>query len=128
MLKKLTPVLMVESIEPVLPFWDALGFARSVEVPEGDALGFVILQRDAVEVMIQSRASVEHDEPRVLEGPLAPGATFLYLEVDDLDEITGRLPAGTDVIVQRRTTPYGATETIVRDPAGHVVAFAKMGE
>ena len=42
--KKLTPILTVESIEPCLPFWmDALGFTKTVEVPHGDALGFVIL-------------------------------------------------------------------------------------
>lgn len=33
-MKKLTPVLYVESIEPALPFWeDRLGFQRVVEVP-----------------------------------------------------------------------------------------------
>ncbi|HEX7150636.1 MAG TPA: VOC family protein [Thermoanaerobaculia bacterium] len=128
MLKKVTPVLFVEAIEPVLPFWDALGFTRAVEVPEGHRLGFVILVRDGLEVMYQTRESVEHDEPRVLRGPLPPGATMLYIEVEDVDEIAGRFPADTDVIVARRTTPYGAIETIVRDPAGHVLAFAKMGE
>lgn len=128
MLKKVTPVLFVEAIEPVLPFWDALGFTRAVEVPEGDRLGFVILVRDGLELMYQTRESVKHDEPRVMEGPLPPGATMLFIEVEDLDEVAGRLPATTDIIVARRTTPYGTTETIVRDPAGHVVAFAKMAE
>jgi uncharacterized glyoxalase superfamily protein PhnB len=126
MLKKLTPVLIVPTIEPVLPFWEALGFARTVEVPEGDRLGFVILNRDAVEVMLQSHESVRHDEPRVLDkGPA--GAACLYVEVDDLEEIAARVPKDAEVIVARRTTPYGATETIVRDPAGNVVAFAQMG-
>lgn len=50
--KKLTPVLFVPAIEPVLPFWvDRLGFAKTVEVPEGDSIGFVILQKDGVELM-----------------------------------------------------------------------------
>ena len=43
-LKKLTPILTVESIEPSLPFWvDALGFTKTVEVPHEGALGFAIL-------------------------------------------------------------------------------------
>jgi uncharacterized glyoxalase superfamily protein PhnB len=128
MFKKITPVLFVEALEPVLPFWDALGFTHAVEVPQGDRLGFVILERDGVEVMYQTRESVEHDEPRVLQGSLPAGATMLYIEVEDVDEIAGRFPAGTDVVNARRTTPYGATETIVRDPAGHVIAFGQMGE
>ncbi len=34
--KRITPVLFVKEIEPVLPFWvDALGFARTIEVPHG---------------------------------------------------------------------------------------------
>jgi hypothetical protein len=33
-LKKLTPILTVEAIEPSLPFWvDALGFTKTVDVP-----------------------------------------------------------------------------------------------
>ena len=47
--KKLTPVLFVEKIEPVLPFWmQHLGFIKTVEVPDGDRLGFVILQQGGV--------------------------------------------------------------------------------
>jgi len=44
--KKLTPVLFVEKIESVLPFWrQHLGFIKTGEVPEGDRLAFVILQQ-----------------------------------------------------------------------------------
>lgn len=44
--KKLTPVLFVERIEPVIAFWTQhLGFIKTVEVPEGDRLAFVILQQ-----------------------------------------------------------------------------------
>jgi hypothetical protein len=64
--KKLTPVLFVERIELVLPFWtEHLGFIKTVEVPEGDRLGFVILQQGSVEVMYQSYASADKDVPAV---------------------------------------------------------------
>ncbi|MEX2282815.1 MAG: VOC family protein [Gemmatimonadota bacterium] len=120
---KLTPVLIVEAIEPCLPFWiDRLGFARTVEVPEGDRLGFVILVRDGVEVMYQTRASVRGDVPALADTP-AQG-TSLYVEVDDLNAIETAL-AGIAPVVPRRTTFYGAQEIIVREPAGNVVAFAQ---
>src|SRR5207253_3657904 len=79
MIKKLTPVLVVEAIEPVLPLWDALGFQRTAEVPHGERLGFVIVQSGAAELMYQSLDSVRADEPRC-------GQTFgragLLIEVD----------------------------------------------
>ncbi len=50
--KRITPVLLVKEIEPVVPFWvDRLGFAKTVEVPEGNKLGFVAFQKGAAEVM-----------------------------------------------------------------------------
>ena len=121
---KITPVLVVPAIEPLLPLWEALGFARTAEVPHGERLGFVILARENAELMMQTIDSVRADEPRVLEGPVPPGGTSLFIEVDDLDAVVAKLPSGTEVFVERRTTPYGATETFIRDGAGKVVIFA----
>src|SRR5256885_1074980 len=87
MIKKLTPVLFVEKIEPVLPFWtEHLGFVKTVEVPDGDRLAFVILQQGAVEVMYQTYASVEKDLPAILPD-VRKGPTFLYIEVENLDAL-----------------------------------------
>ena len=125
---KITPVLVVPAIEPQLPLWEALGFARTAEVPHGERLGFVILARENAELMMQTIDSVRADEPRVLEGPVPPGGTSLFIEVDDLDAVVAKLPSGTDVFVERRTTPYGATETFIRDGAGNVVIFAQFAK
>ncbi|MBI4539165.1 MAG: VOC family protein [Gemmatimonadetes bacterium] len=123
-MKKLTPVLYVEEIEPVLSFWiDRLGFRTTVEVPEGERLGFVILQNGAVELMYQTRESVKKDIPPLADHPA--GGTMLYIEVDDLDAVERALK-GVPLIVPRRTTFYGAQEMIVREPAGNVVAFAQF--
>ena len=61
MITKATAVLFVEHLEESLPFFEAAGFARTVEVPEGDKLGFVILQSKGAEVMLQSYASAMAD-------------------------------------------------------------------
>jgi hypothetical protein len=126
MFRKLTPVLIVHAIEPLLPLWDALGFTHVAEVPHGDALGFVILARDGVEVMYQSLASVQGDEPKVLEGSDKVGTAMLFIEVDDLDAVAKLVPSDADIVVRRRTTSYGATEMFIRDVAGNVIAFAQM--
>ena len=125
---KITPVLLVPAIEPVLPLWEAIGFTRTAEVPHGDTLGFVILARDGAEVMYQTFDSVRADEPRALEGPVQPGAASLFIEVGDLDAVVAKLPKGTEIFVERRTTPYGATETFVRDAAGNTIIFAQFAK
>jgi len=124
MLKKLTPVLMVEKIEPCLDLWiKRLGFEKTVEVPEGSELGFVILIRDGVEIMYQSRASVAKDVPHFATRAL--GQSNIYIEVDDIDA-TERALKGMKLAVPRRKTFYGAEEVGIQDPAGNVVMFAEM--
>lgn len=123
--KKLTPVLFVEKIEPVLPFWTQhLGFIKTVEVPEGNHLGFVILQQGTVEVMYQSYSSVEKDMPAI-SPDVRKGPTFLYIEVENLDALKPALQS-LDVYMPERNTFYGAREIGVRDPAGHFLTFAQM--
>jgi len=121
--KKLTPVLYVEKIEPCLEFWvGRLGFEKTAEVPEGEALGFVILQRDGVEVMLQSYASLEKDVPAFGE-EARRSTNFLFVEVTDFEDTLRRVE-GLVVVVPQRKTFYGATEIGVREPGGHVVVFA----
>ncbi|MEQ8767051.1 MAG: VOC family protein [Planctomycetota bacterium] len=123
-LKKMTPVLVVDAIEPCLTLWvDTLGFEKTVEVPEGDALGFVILVREGLELMLQSRPSVQNDAPVVLEHL---GGTALFIEVEDLAPIRAALES-TPKLIEERTTFYGATEITIRTPGGHVVTFAQFG-
>ncbi len=122
--RKITPVLVVESIEPSLAFWtERLGFEKTVEVPEGDRLGFVILVKDGVEVMYQSRESVRNDVP-ALADLRAGEATALFIEVADVAAVA-RAVDGMPVVVPRRTTFYGMDEIGVREPGGHVVMFAQ---
>jgi uncharacterized glyoxalase superfamily protein PhnB len=125
-MKKLTPILYVEQIEPSIPFWvDRLGFERTAEVPHEDHLGFLILQKDGVEVMYQTRASVQADAPAVAEGLTMKGS-LLFIEVDDLDAVEQALE-GVEQVVPRRKTSYGADEIFVREPAGNLVGFAQFG-
>ena len=124
-MQRLTPVLMVDAIEPVLPFWvDRLGFTKTAEVPHEGRLGFVILERDDVQIMYQTRDSVAADVPPLAHSPQQ--GSFLFLVVDDLNEIVQALP-GVTPVVPRRKTFYGADELIVREPGGNVVTFAQFG-
>ena len=67
---KITPNLIVPSIEACLPLWiDRLKFKRTAEVPDGDSLGFIILARGDVEVMLQSERSLASDITSAPPGP-----------------------------------------------------------
>ena len=123
-LRKVTPIAIVEAIEPSLDFWvERLGFERVVEVPHGDVLGFVLLRHDGAEVMIQTRASVEADL-EVLTAPTDRCVCVFYFDVDSIDSITEAL-AGFEVVVGERKTFYGAREIYYREPGGHIVGFAQ---
>jgi len=125
-MRKLSPLLTVEAIEPCLSFWvERLGFAKPVEVPEGPSLGFVILAKDGVEIMYQSRASVAKDIPPMASGAAgAMPAMGLFIEVGDIDAVEQSL-AGVPHVIPRRKTFYGMDEVVVRDPGGYVVVFAQ---
>ncbi|HKN74571.1 MAG TPA: VOC family protein [Candidatus Acidoferrum sp.] len=123
--KKITPVLLVSQIEPILPFWiDRLDFIKTIEVPDGNKLAFVAFQKGSVEVMYQTYASVEHDAPPAMAAAARKGPTYLYLEVDSLDAV---LAAMKDVqkVMPERTAFYGMREFAVQDPAGHFITFAQ---
>lgn len=123
---KLTPILLVDAIEPCLKFWERLGFQRTIEVPEGERLGFAAVQKGAVEIMYQTRESMRKDLP-ALAGGATPASTILYCEVENLEEYEKLLESG-DIVVPLRETSYGSAEIFVREPAGNVVAFtAKAG-
>jgi hypothetical protein len=127
MITKATAVLLVEHVEKSLPFFEAAGFKRTVEVPEGDGLGFVILQSGDAEVMLQSFASAMADVTTLDHKYIKASLTFLFVEVDDLAAVERALKP-YKIVIPRRVTPYGANETGWREPSGHFVTFAEFSK
>lgn len=129
-MKSATAIIVVDEIEPCLPFWtDALGFELTATVPHEDAVGFAMLANGGVQLMYQSRASVDADliasgGPEGLGGELAGSTTALFIEVESIDDVAAALGDSADVVVPRRTTFYGMDELFVRAPCGTLVGFA----
>jgi uncharacterized glyoxalase superfamily protein PhnB len=124
--KQLTPVIIAEAVEPGIAFWtDRLGFEIANQVPGPDGkLIFASAQKDGIEVMYQTRASVLADQPetaRELDGH----SVALFITVTDLDKVERAL-AGAPVVKARHETFYGSTEIYVREPAGNTVGFAQF--
>lgn len=121
---RITPVLPVPAVEPCVKFWvERVDFKVTAEVPDGNAVAFAMLERDGVELMYQSYHSIESDNSAV--GALArKGPSFLYIEVDNLNEVIAAMK-GAEIAVPLRTTFYGMRELGVKDPSGHVMTFAQ---
>jgi uncharacterized glyoxalase superfamily protein PhnB len=124
--KKITPILFAEELEHCIQFWtERMGFQKTIEVPEGDKIGFALVEKNGVELMYQSFSSAEKDNAAT--GAAArKGPTFLYIEVADLDAALAATK-GAEIVMPMRTTFYQAKEFGIKDPVGHYLIFAQQG-
>lgn len=122
--KRVTAVLLVDRVEPTRDFLKRVGFAAIVEIREGDGIGFAILERDSVQLMVETR-----DNPRESEALRAvtrqSSAAQVFVEVDDLDAVIDSLRSAP-VLVERHSTFYGADEITYTEPGGNLVTFAQF--
>lgn len=125
-LKQLTPVLIVEAVEPCVKFWtDRLGFEITNKVPDPDGkLIFASVQKAGIEIMYQTRASVISEQPGSAHD-LMGHSVALFITVADLDTVEKALD-GVPVVKPRHDTFYGSTEIYVREPGGNTVGFAQF--
>ena len=123
-LDHLTPVLIVEAVEPCVAFWtERLGFALENSVPGPDgALVFASVRSGGIEVMYQTKASVIAEQP-ASEPELRGHSTVLFITVTNLDAVEAAM-AGAPVVKARHKTFYGSTEFYVKEPGGNTVGFA----
>src|ERR1700741_2406783 len=125
-LKQLTPVLIVDAVEPCVKFWtDRLGFAINNKVPGEDGkLIFASVEKGGIEIMYQTRASVLSEDPSAARD-LTGHSVALFITVTDLDSVEKSL-AGAPVVKPRHDTFYGSTEIYVKEPGGNTVGFAQF--
>ena len=122
-----TPIQIVDAIEPNLEFWEnRLGYKRTAEVPPGaKQLDFIILEKDGLEVMLQTRKSLEADMSGSKSSEhYKANQTILYIEVDSLDE-AARALKGVPLVMEPIDRPYGMRELTVKDPSGYAVCLAQ---
>jgi len=124
-LERLSPILVVDSIEPVVPFWEALGFSAENPNRVDGKLVFIAFSKEGYSIHYQTLVRIERDIPGAAE-MLAGNTSLLYLAVDDLDAVIAAL-GDAEVVIQRRTTRWGADEIYVKEPGGNLIGFAKFG-
>ena len=135
MLKKITANIIVSNVNEILDFYEKiLGFSLVMALPEGSQqvitvrdtitpLGFAIIRRDEVELMLQSRKSLDKELPSLAGSPIGTSFT-LYIQVDNIEALYKGIKDKAAVIEDLHTTFYGAREFCIRDSGGHVLTFA----
>ncbi len=125
-LLRLTPLLSTEAIEPVIPFWSALGWESLNPLRVDGKLAFIAFRKDGQEIHYQTVEYIDTQIPGA-STMLADNIALLYLTVDDLDQVVRALGADAEVVIPRRQTPWGADEIYVKEPGGNLVGFAQFG-
>jgi putative intracellular protease/amidase len=121
---KAVPVLFADRVEPTRDFFKRLGFEVVVEIPAGAAAGFTMLEKDGVQVMVETRDN-SNEAPAYREATKQSRRAVVFIEVDDLDAVIARL-AGAKVLVERHLTFYKSDELTYEEPGGNLVTFAKF--
>jgi threonine dehydrogenase-like Zn-dependent dehydrogenase len=119
-----TPVLFVDRVEPTRDFFKRVGFEVAFDVPDGDKLGFAMVAKDGVQVMIETRGN-STEAPAVQALTKESRRAGVFVEVDDLDAVIAALE-GSKVAAERHMTFYKADEISYEEPGGNLVTFAKF--
>ena len=124
MINKSTPILHVKAVEPSLNFWtERFGFKATIQVPEGDHIGFVAIDNGTVELMYQTYEGMKDAGP--LSQAAEQGPSFIFMEVPDIHAIRNELQQ-TEVVQEIHETFYGAQEIVAQEPGGHYVIFSQL--
>ncbi len=123
--KKLTPNLLVASVERSLVFYvDTLGFERGMTVPDASPFAFASVTSDAVEIFFNDAAGAVKEYPAFGGRPLGATGT-LFIEVEGIDALHGRLKPIVTIVMPIETKFYGMREFAIEDPDGYVITFAE---
>lgn len=126
MINKSTPILHVKTVEPSVKFWsERFGFKTTIQVPEGDHIGFAAIENGNIELMYQTYEGMKDDGANPLAKAAGQGPSFIFMEVTDITKVIEALK-GAEVVQGVHDTPYGAKEVIAREPGGHFVIFSQL--
>jgi uncharacterized glyoxalase superfamily protein PhnB len=126
MINKSTPIFHVKSVEPCIRFWtEKFGFKVTIQVPEGNHIGFAALENGSVEIMYQTYQGMKADPANALANEVEKGPTFIFMEVSDISAVIKALKQ-EEIVQGLHETFYGAKEIVAKEPGGHYVIFSQL--
>ena len=123
--RKLTPNLIVSSVEQSLSFYEqVLGFTRGMTVPDHTPFVFASVTSGPVEVFFNDRSTVAKESPQ-LAGKSMGGGNTMFIEIDGIDSYHEEINARVKIVLPIVTQWYGMREFAIEDPDGYVITFAE---
>ena len=123
--KKLTPNLLVASVERSLAFYvDTLGFARGMTVPEQSPFVFGSVTGGALEIFFNDAATAVKEYPAFAGKPIGATGT-LFIEMEGIDAFHDAVKPNVKITMPIVTQFYGMREFAIEDPDGYVITFAE---
>ncbi len=124
-LKKLTPNLVVSSVERSLAFYcEVLGFTRAMTVPDVSPYVFAAVQSGNVEIFLNAQGPAVAEYPGFQGKPIG-GTLTLFIEVSDIEACYEALTPRVSVVMPLEKKWYGVTEFAFEDPDGYVIPYAE---
>ena len=126
-----TPNLVVLNVDRSLAFYrDVLGFSLVTTVPDQGPLAFAWIQRDNVNVFLNSLESVRADSPQLGARPIGGLNTiFIVLEAETVaagvDAVRAAVGSRAPVFMELKDQFYGMREFGLEDPDGYAIFFAQ---
>jgi uncharacterized glyoxalase superfamily protein PhnB len=125
-IKKLTPNLIVSSVEQSLAFYcDLLRFAKTATVPDQSPYVFAAVQSGPVEIFLNARGPAIEEYPSLANMPIG-GTLTIYMDVSEVAKLYGDLAGRVNVTMPLEKKFYGVTEFAFEDPDGYVITFAEV--
>ncbi len=124
-LQKLVTNLMVEDVNKTVTFYeDVLDYILVMNVPEDGAWDWALLKRDGIEIMFQSKKSMQKEFPP-LRGKEIGSTISLYVSVDDVKEYYKLLKDKVKIVKELHPTEYGTEEFSFNDCNGYILVYAQ---
>ena len=124
MIVQLTTNLPVDNIEPSVAFFAKVGFATAMRLPDKGPMTFAILANGVQQLMFQTRRGLA-DDHAAFQGGAIDAQIMLYITVEDAEGMASKLKE-YKIVMDWRTTEYGAKEITFKEPGGHLVTFAQF--
>jgi uncharacterized glyoxalase superfamily protein PhnB len=127
-LKKLTPNLVVSSVERSMAFYrDVLGFQVTATVPDALPFVFAALQSGPVEIFLNAPEPAVAEYPAFKDRPIG-GTLTLFIDIVDVARVYDSLKTRVKVVMPIEKKWYGVTEFAFEDPDGYVITFAERDQ
>ena len=124
-LKKLTPNLIVSSVEGSLAFYEGLlGLTRAMTVPEQSPFVFASVTSGPVEIFFNDRSTVAKESPQ-FGGKALGGGNTMFIEVEGVDAFHDSINTRVKIVLPLVTQWYGMREFAIEDPDGYIITFAE---